>query len=270
MMRWTVRFMTIAGSLTLLTAAPARAQTAPALGSAQSYAVLGGSTVTNTGPSVITGDLGVSPGTAVTGFFPPGIVTGGTIHAADAPALAAQNSLTTAYNSAAGQACTQDLTGQDLGGKVLTPGVYCFSSSAGLTGALTLDAQATAGAVFIFKIGSTLTTASSSAVVMPNGGSPCNVFWQVGSSATLGTATSFEGNILALASITMTTGANLIGRALARNAAVTLDTNNINAASCGAVPVPMLPQMFIVLLAAALAGAGYVRLRRRALLERVR
>ena len=268
MMRWTVRFMTIAGSVTLLTAAPAWAQTAPALGSAQSYAVLGGSTVTNTGPSVIGGDLGLSPGTAVTGF-PPGVVTGGAIHAADAPALAAQNSLTTAYNSAAGQACTQDLTGQDLGGKVLTPGVYCFSSSAGLTGALTLDAQGTAGAVFIFKIGSTLTTASGSFVTMPNGGSPCNVFWQVGSSATLGSATSFEGNILALTSITMTTGANLIGRALARTAAVTLDTNNILAASCAPVVVPTLPQVFLVLLAAALAGAGYVRLRRRALLERV-
>jgi hypothetical protein len=142
-------------------AVPAAAQTAPSLGSAQSFAVLGGSTVTNTGPSVIAGDLGVSPGSAVTGF-PPGIVVSGTIHAADAVAAAAQVSVTTAYNSLAGQACTQDLTGQDLGGMTLTAGVYCFSSSAQLTGTLTLNAQGNAAAVFIFKIGSTLTTASGS------------------------------------------------------------------------------------------------------------
>src|SRR5450830_2171852 len=207
-------------------ASPASAQTAPPLGAAQSFAVLGSSTVTNTGSSVITGDLGVSPGSAVTGF-PPGLVVSGTIHAADAVALAAQNSVTTAYNSLASQACTQDLTGQDLGGKTLTAGVYCFSSSAQLTGILTLNAQGNANAVFIFKIGSTLTTASGSSVVVTNGGSLCNVFWQVGSSATLGTTTSFVGNILALARITLTTGANASGRALARNGAVTLDTNTV-------------------------------------------
>ncbi len=244
-------------------APPVSAQTAPALGSAQSYAVLGGSTVTNTGPSIIGGDLGLSPGTSVTGF-PPGTVTG-TIHAADAAALAAQNSLTTAYNSAAGQSCTQDLTGQDLGGKVLTPGVYCYSTSAQLTGTLTLNAQGNAAAVWIFKAGSTLTTASGSSVVMTNGGSQCNVFWQVGTSATLGTATSFAGNILALSSITMTTGANIVGRALARNAATTLDTNNITPNSCAAVavPVPTLPPAVLVLLALGLAGVGYRQLRRR-------
>jgi hypothetical protein len=254
--------------LLLAVAAPVAAQTAPGLGSAQSYAVLGGSTVTNTGPSVIGGDLGLSPGTSVTGF-PPGVVSGGAIHAADAAALAAQNSLTTAYNTAAGQSCTQDLTGQDLGGKTLVPGVYCFSTSGALTGSLTLNAQGNAAAVFIFKFGSTLTTASGSSVVMSGGGSQCNVFWQVGSSATLGTATSFAGNILALSSITATTGANVIGRALARNGAVTLDTNNITPATCAAgtgapvpAPVPTLPQVFVVLLAAALAGAGYLRLRR--------
>src|SRR3954452_3804211 len=124
-------------------AVPVSAQTAPSLGTAQSYAVLGGSTVTNTGPSVIGGDLGVSPGAAVTGF-PPGVVSAGTIHAGDAAALSAQNSLTTAYNSAAGQVCTQDLTGQDLGGKTLTPGVYCFTTSGALTGTLTLNAQGSA------------------------------------------------------------------------------------------------------------------------------
>ena len=261
MMRGTVRFLTIAGSLALLNAVPASAQTAPSLGSAQSYAVLGGSTVTNTGPSVIGGDLGLSPGTAVTGF-PPGVVVGGAIHAADATALAAQNSLTTAYNSAAGQACTQDLTGQDLGGKVLTPGVYCFSTSAQLTGSLTLNAQGNAAAVFIFKIGSTLTTASSSSVVMSNGGSQCNVFWQVGTSATVGSASSFAGNILALTSISMTTGANVIGRALARNGAVTLDTNNITPSTC-AVSVPTLPEWAFLMLAIVLAAGGFVMLRRR-------
>jgi type VI secretion system secreted protein VgrG len=212
-------------------AVPAAAQTAPPLGSAQSFAVLGGSTVTNTGPSLITGDLGVSPGSAVTGF-PPGTVVSGTIHAADAFALSAQGSVTTAYNSLAGQACTQDLTGQDLGGKILTAGVYCFSSSAQLTGTLTLDAQGNAGAVFIFKMGSTLTTASGSSVVLINGASPCNVFWQVGSSATLGTTTAFTGNILALTSITLNTGATMAGRALARNGAVTLDSNNVSASAC--------------------------------------
>ncbi len=251
-----------AALLVTLTATAALAQAAPSLGTAQSFAVLAGSTVTNTGPSVITGDLGLSPGTAVTGF-PPGVVSSGTIHAADATALSAQNSLTTAYNSVAGQSCTQDLTGQDLGGKTLTPGVYCFSSSAGLTGSLTLNAQGNAAAVFIFKIGSTLTTASGSSVVMTNGGSQCNVYWQVGSSATLGGSTSFAGNILALTSISLTTSANVVGRALARNGAVTLDTNNVSPSSCAAssvTPVPSLPQMFVLLIAVSLAGLGYARL----------
>ena len=255
---YTVGFVT----LLLCAASPALAQTAPSLGSAQSYAVLGGSTVTNTGPSVIGGDLGLSPGTSITGF-PPGTVTG-TTHAADAAALSAQTSLTTAYNTAAGQSCTQDLTGQDLGGKVLIPGVYCFSTSAQLTGSLTLNGQGNAAAVWIFKSGSTLTTAGGSSVVMTNGGSQCNVFWQVGSSATVGTSTSFAGNILALTSITMTTGAGIVGRALARNGAVTLDTNNITPSTCAATPVPALPQAFLVLLALGLEGVGYLRLRRRA------
>jgi subtilisin family serine protease len=211
-------------------ASPALAQTAPSLGSAQSFAVLAGSTVTNTGSTVISGDLGVSPGSAVTGF-PPGLVVSGAIHSADAATFAAQNAVTTAYNSLAGQACTLDVTGQDLGGQTLTAGVYCFSSSAQLTGTLTLNAQGNANAVFIFKMGSTLTTASASSVVLTNGASPRNVFWQVGSSATLGTATSFAGNILALTSITVTTGASVAGRTLARNGAVTLDANTVTAPS---------------------------------------
>ena len=205
------------------------------LGAAGSYAVLAGSTVTNTGSSVITGNLGVWPGTAVTGF-PPGIVTGGTIHAGDAAAKNAQGDLTKAYNEAAGLSPTGTLTGQDLGGKTLTPGVYFFASSAQLTGTLTLEGKP--NSLFVFQIGSTLTTASSSSVIFINSltGKPMNdpnIFWQVGSSATLGTTTSFEGNILALTSITLNTGASIgCGSALARNGAVTLDSNVIGG-GCG-------------------------------------
>jgi type VI secretion system secreted protein VgrG len=227
----------------LLGSGPALAQTAPSLGTAGSFAVLGGSTVTNSGATVITGDLGVSPGSAITGF-PPGVVVGGTIHAADATALAAQNAVTTAYDALAAEPCTQDLTGQDLGGLTLTPGVYCFSSSAQLTGTLTLNAQGNSSAVFIFKIGSTLTTASGSTVSIINGtiSSLCNVFWQVGSSATLGTTSAFTGNILALTSITLTTGTTVTGRALARNGAVTLDSNTVSASACStSVPPPGCP-----------------------------
>ncbi len=208
-----------------------QAVTAPGLGTSQAFAVLAGSTVTNTGPTVVSGDLGVSPGSAITGF-PPGSVVGGTIEDDTAVALQAQSDTTTAYNTLAGEACNTNLTGQDLGGLTLTAGTYCFSSSAQLTGTLTLDAQGDPAAVFVFQIGSTLTTASNASVQVINGGSPCNVFWQVGSSATLGTGTSFEGSILALTSITLTTGVAVEGRALARNGAVTMDTNNVDAASC--------------------------------------
>ncbi|HEY4864886.1 MAG TPA: ice-binding family protein [Candidatus Dormibacteraeota bacterium] len=204
----------------------ALAATQPNLGTADNFAVLAGSTVTNTGPTVITGDLGVSPGTAVTGF-PPGIVNGAQ-HKADAVALKAKTDLVTGYNDAAGQTPFVDKTGQDLGGQNLTPGVYRFSSSAQLTGKLTLNGQGNSNAVFIFQIGSTLTTASNSSVVLMNGASPCSIWWQIGSSATLGTGTQFQGNLLALTSISLTTGANILpGRALARNGAVTLDTNRI-------------------------------------------
>jgi hypothetical protein len=202
-----------------------------ALGTTQSFAVLAGSTVTNTGPTVVTGDLGVSPGDAVTGF-PPGLVSGGTTQAGSAVALQAELDATTAYDALAAQACNRDLTGQDLGGMTLTPGTYCFSSSAQLTGALTLDAQGNPAAVFVFQIGSTLTTASSSSVRMLNGGTSCSVYWQVGSSATLGTGTRFTGSIIALTSITLTTGASVSGRAVARNGAVTLDTNTVSVAGC--------------------------------------
>lgn len=210
------------------------AAVAPNLGTAAGFSVLAGSTVTNTGQSVVTGDLGVSPGSAVTGF-PPGIVTG-TIRVNDAVAAQAKSDAGTAYNNLAGQACDTILTGQNLGGLTLTPGVYCFASSAQLTGVLRLDTQGNPDAVFIFKMGSTLTTASDSVVRITDDGNICNVFWQVGSSATLGTNTLFGGNILALTSITATTGANINGRAIALNGAVTMDTNNI--AKCAAEPPP--------------------------------
>jgi hypothetical protein len=236
------------------------------LGTSQSFAVLGGSTVTNTGATVITGNLGVSPGSSVTGF-PPGIVTGGAIHAADGVAAQAQNDLTTAYNTAAGIPCGFDLTGQDLGSVgTLTPGVYCFTSSAALTGTLTLNFQGNPNALFLFKIGSTLTTASASSVVLTNtGGTTCpsNLFWQVGSSATLGTGSAFAGNILSLSSITVTTGASLTGRALARNGAVTLDTNSVNISACAGAPsIPALGPVGLMILMILLAGAGVFVIKR--------
>lgn len=218
----------------------ASAQTAPDLGTAESFAVLAGSTITNTGPTVVTGDVGLSPGSAVVGF-PPGTVLSGTIQANNAVALQAQTDLTAAYISLDSEACTLDLTGQDLGGMTLNAGVYCFSSSAALTGTLTLDAGGDPAAVFIFKAGSTLTTASGSSVSVINGGSVCNVFWQVGSSATLGTTSSFAGSILALTSITLTTGASVTGRTLARNGAVTLDSNTVTNACATAEPPPSCP-----------------------------
>jgi hypothetical protein len=173
----------------------------------------------------------LSPGSAVTGF-PPGKVNG-TIHTADAVALQAQADLTTAYNDAAGRS-TSATVSADLGGQKLLPGVYT-GGTLGLTGTLTLDAQGDPGAVFVFQSASTLITASSSRVRLINGGDACHVFWQVTSSATLGTSSVFVGTVLALTSITATTGAVISGRLLARDGAVTLDSNRMNRPSCGAV-----------------------------------
>jgi type VI secretion system secreted protein VgrG len=246
-----------------------------ALAQLSSFAVLGGSAVTNTNtPTIVNGNLGVSPGSAVTGF-PPGIVTGGTIHAADAVAAQAQSDLTTTYVNLANEACNTDLTGQDLGGKTLTPGVYCFSTSAQLTGTLTLDAQGHANAIFIFKIGSTLTTASASSVLLINGGSACGVFWQVGSSATLGTGTALLGSIVALTSITLNTGASVSGRVLARNGAVTLDDSHVAVCSGGPIgpggplfppfiaAIPTLSEWGFVVLTGLLILSGWAAMRRR-------
>ena len=213
------------------------AAAAPTVGTEQSFAVLGGTTVTNTGSSVITGNLGVHPGTAITGF-PPGSVNGET-HAADAIALQAKSDTTALYLDLASQPCTSDVTGQNLGGRTLAPGVYCATSGLQLTGALTLNAGGDPNAVWVFKAVSTLIAASGSSVLLTGGAKECNVYWQVGSSATLGTTTSFVGNIVALTDIALTTGATLSGRALARNGAVRLDSNTINAPACGASGVTL-------------------------------
>jgi len=215
----------------LLLAVPAEAvATSPSLGAAASFAVVAATTVTNTGPTVVTGDIGVSPGTAVVGF-PPGMVNG-TIHAADGPASAASAAVLTAYNTAFGEPCDFTLSNADLGGMTLLPGVYCFTStSVGLTGTLTLNAGGNPNAAWLFKIGSTLITASDSAVVLIGGATPCNnnnITWQVGSSATLGTGTSFVGNILASASITLNSTASSTGSLYAHTGAVTMDTNSVS------------------------------------------
>lgn len=204
------------------------------LGSAAAFGVLGGATVTNTGPTIVTGDLGVSPGSAVTGF-PPGTVTG-TIHAGDPVADQAQADALLAYNDAASRAPDANLSGQDLGGQTLAPGVYRFDTSAGLTGVLTLDGQGDPNAGFIFQVGSALTTASSSRVALINGATTCNVIWQLGSSGTLGTNSSFAGTILAAASVTATTSANVYGRLLARVGAVTVESNAVTPTCASALP----------------------------------
>lgn len=209
------------------------------MGTAASFAVLGGTTVTNTGPSAISGNLGVSPNTAVTGF-PPGKVIHGTIHSADAVAAQAQHDVTTAYNDAAGRSPSATV-GADLGGRTLAPGVYT-GPTLGLTGTLTLNAHGNPNAVFVFQAGSTLITASTSKVALVNGANACNVFWKVGSSATLGTHSVFVGTVLALTSVSAKTGASVKGRLLARNGAVTLDTNTITSTSCAAATTKATPR----------------------------
>jgi hypothetical protein len=213
--------------------AASAAQAPVGLGTATSFAVLAGQTVTNTGPSVVSGSIGLSPGTAVTGF-PPGTVINGTTYAADSVALQAENDLTTAYNSAAGRTPVTVESNPDIGGQTLAPGVYQGTSTLSLSGTVTLNGENNANSVFIFQAGSTLITATSSTVALENGATWCNVFWQVGSSATLGTATTFVGTIMALTSGTLNTGATVMGRMLARNGSVTLDDNTFTQPACTA------------------------------------
>jgi hypothetical protein len=267
------RYWTLTGAIgiaaSLGSPAPAHAQgyLGPNL---STFAVLGGTTVTCTGASTIIGNVGVSPGSAITGFPAPCTAVGALlIPPASDPA---QAELLTAYNTLVAQPCSSTV-GPDLAGLTLVPGVYCVNAAASnLTGTLTLDAQGNPNAVWVFQMSSSLITSPGSTVSIINGGSPCGVQWQVSSSATIGSGTTFVGNILALTSIAMNTGANLTGRALARNGAVTLDTNNVNAAACVQFPapppfppppVPTLPEIAAWTLLAVLLGGGAYMLSRR-------
>jgi hypothetical protein len=225
--------------LALLTVPFAAQAAAVNIATVSPFVVLAGSTVTNEGPSVLNGDLGVSPGTALTGFGLPAVVNGAT-HENNAVAAKAQLDLTNAYDVAAGQpvAPADDLSGTDLGNRILTAGAYRYNAGALLTGPLTLDAQGDPNAQFVFEIGAELTTESASSVLLINGASACNVFWQVGSSADLGTTTKFVGNLMALSSISVKNGAVVEGRLLARNGAVTLINDVLTKPLCATDSTP--------------------------------
>jgi len=231
-----------AASVSLLYSSTTSAQSSVPQGTTSTYAVLAASAVTSTGLTVLNGDLGVSPGTAITGF-PPGVVTGAT-HAGDPVAAQAQADAQVEYNYLDGLPCGTNLSGVDLGGQVLTPGVYCFDSSAQLTGTLILDAQGSCDSLFVFQTGSTLTTSVSSSVEVIN--NPCavncrgggNVFWQIGSSATIGTGSQFVGHIIANTSVTLNFGASVAGNVIALTGAVTMDTNNVSACGMNIPPTP--------------------------------
>ena len=216
----------LAAFLAVTLAGTVLAAAAVDLGTAKSFAVLAGTTITNTGATTITGDVGLHPGAAVTGFDT--VTLDGAQHVADPVALDAKNALVTAYNDAAGSTPVTKVA-TELGGTTLKPGVY-GSDTLGLTGTLTLDGEG----LYIFQAASTLITAPNSEVALIGGASACNVYWQVGSSATLDTGTKFKGTIMALTSIALKTGAMLQGRALARDGAVTMDNNTIDSSSCSA------------------------------------
>jgi type VI secretion system secreted protein VgrG len=216
--------------LTLVSGAAAAAQSVP-LGAADGFAVLAGSGFSNTGPTIVRGDLGTYPTTTEVGTA--SVTITGTNHAGDAVTQGAKTDLATAYTTASGEGPTTAIAA-DLAGQTLTAGVYNSASSIGLSGALTLNGGGNPNAVFVFQAGSTLTTGSASTINLINGAQSCNVFWQVGSSATLGTGSTFRGTIIALTSITVTTGVTVDGRVLARNGAVTLDTDTISRPSCAA------------------------------------
>lgn len=209
--------------LAMSTAPSAFAAEAPVnLGSAGTYSILAGQTVTNTGATILPGDLGTSPGTAITGF-PPGLIAGG-VHLADGPALLAQNDLAAAYDNAASRQ-PMEILDADLSGRTLVSGVYATNTDLGLTGNVTLDGQGDPDSVWIFQIGSNLNTSVDSSVNLINGANACNIYWQVGSSATLGTGSDFKGSIMALTSVSVNTDTTVEGRVLARNGSVTLDNN---------------------------------------------
>jgi len=288
-----------AAAVGLLVALPGSAQAATqptvGLGTATSFAVLAGTTVTNTGATRVSGNLGLNPGAAaaVTGF-PPGLVTNGTQHTADPVSLQAQADLKTGYDDASGRTPVT-VVSKDLGGQTLKAGVYKATADLGLTGTLTLDAENDPDAVFIFQGAKALKAASSSKVRLVNGASPCNVFWQVSSSATLGSDSSFTGTIMALQSVSLATRASVDGRVLARNGAVTLQANTIKSPQCDAAartaptatPAPQVRQvpkgavatgdgstsgqghglglLSGVLLLAGVGGAGVLAVRRRRL-----
>ena len=205
------------------------APTKVGLGTADSFGVLAGSGITNTGPTTITGDIGTFPNTSVTGSA--SVTLSGTNHAGDSVTQGAKSDLVTAYTTAAGQGPTTAISADPVG-TTLQPGVYNSASEIGLSGVLTLDGGGDPAAVWVFQAGSSLTTASGSTIALVNGAQACHVYWQVGSSATLGTNSTFRGTIMALTSISLQTGARVDGRVLARNGAVTLDTNTITRSAC--------------------------------------
>jgi Ice-binding-like/PEP-CTERM motif len=217
-----------------LSATSMKADQLNVLGTADSFAVLGASTVTNTGSTVLNGNLGLDPGSSITGF-PPGTVTAGSIYINDGTAQIAQADALSGFNALALLSTSQNLTGTDLGGLLLAPGIYTFDSAAQLTGEVTLDFEGLSNQSFVFQVGDALTTASASSVNVINGGTNDSIYWEVGSSATLGTTSAFEGDLIASQSITLTTGATIgCGSAIALNAAVTLDTNTIGG-GCDAI-----------------------------------